>query len=40
MSKFKCEETNCPNKGVEYTFEDDWATAECGGCKAILRPIG
>jgi hypothetical protein len=37
MTQFQCNEDNCANKGVEYNFEDDIATAECGGCGATLR---
>jgi hypothetical protein len=25
--------------GIEYNFVDGYASAECGGCKAVLEPI-
>jgi len=40
MSVFICHHPGCPNEGIEYNFGDDHpATAECGGCKAILEPV-
>lgn len=36
MITYTCNEKDCPNKDVEYNFLGNSATAECGGCKAIL----
>jgi hypothetical protein len=36
MITFICNELDCPNKDVEYNSLGNPATAECGGCKAIL----
>lgn len=39
MTTFLCDEPSCPNADIEYNFEDSLATAQCGGCGAILRPV-
>lgn len=36
MTIFQCDNTKCPNAGVEYNFETDLATAQCGGCGSTL----
>lgn len=37
MITYKCTKKDCPNKDVEYNFLGSNETAECGGCKTILK---
>jgi len=39
VTTFICTETDCSNKDVEYNFDGEIATAECGGCGLKLEPI-
>jgi hypothetical protein len=34
---FTCTVAECPSLNIEYVFEDDVITAECGGCAIKLE---
>lgn len=36
---FVCQETDCPNKGVEYRLTDPMPITVCGGCKKVLEGV-
>jgi hypothetical protein len=37
MILFTCDNTECPNVGIEYNFADGYTHAQCGGCNTILE---